>query len=228
MPRLLMMMKHRRWHSVLHGLSLSPCHISGLPSFCHMFVLQRTMPLRAHHSAIVHTLFVLGCGQVKDLDQGGELNMLQQLKDDQGELSSADEKKYKTLKRSSERDILANADVICTTSVGAGDPRLATFRFKTCLIDESTQATEPECLIPIVMGAKQVDPTPRPLVRLLRMGLRDQCGSTAPVPAGSADRNHMPRLCKGYSATWMTVAFASNFWPLKKLCRRVEPSKSCE
>lgn len=73
-----------------------------------------------------------------------------------GELSSADEKKYKALKRNNEREILQNADVICTTCVGAGDPRLSNFRFRQVLIDESTQATEPESLIPLVLGAKQV------------------------------------------------------------------------
>jgi regulator of nonsense transcripts 1 len=108
---------------------------------------------------------------------------LQQLKDDQGELSSADEKKFKSLKRSMEREILQSADVICCTCVGAGDPRLTNFRFRYAfawpslppppyptnalpirlvggdrqvLIDESTQATEPECLLPLVLGAKQV------------------------------------------------------------------------
>jgi regulator of nonsense transcripts 1 len=74
----------------------------------------------------------------------------------QGELSSTDEKKYKALKRSTEREILENADVICCTCVGAGDPRLANFRFRQVLIDESTQSTEPECVIPLVLGAKQV------------------------------------------------------------------------
>lgn len=101
-----------------------------------------------------------------------------------GELSSSDEKKFKALKRATEREILQSADVICCTCVGAGDPRLANFRFRqVCklsyleipkafyyqvkllyfiffvfqvLIDESTQATEPECLIPLVLGVKQV------------------------------------------------------------------------
>eukprot|EP01114_Cavostelium_apophysatum_P010426 TRINITY_DN2410_c0_g1_i4.p1 TRINITY_DN2410_c0_g1~~TRINITY_DN2410_c0_g1_i4.p1 ORF type:complete len:829 (-),score=214.57 TRINITY_DN2410_c0_g1_i4:196-2682(-) len=96
--------------------------------------------------------------QVRHLDtpDKSELNKLQQLKDEQGELSSSDEKRYKTLKRSAEREILQNADVICTTCVGSGDPRLANLRFRQALIDESTQATEPECLIPLVLGAKQV------------------------------------------------------------------------
>lgn len=85
-----------------------------------------------------------------------ELHKLQQLKDEQGELSSSDEKKYKALKRQMEREIMVNADVICCTCVGAGDPRLANFRFRQVLIDESTQATEAECLIALVLGAKQV------------------------------------------------------------------------
>ncbi|XP_065905889.1 regulator of nonsense transcripts 1-like [Dysidea avara] len=85
-----------------------------------------------------------------------ELQKLQQLKDDQGELSSSDEKKYRFLKRQCERELLQNADVICCTCVGAGDPRLVKFRFRMVLIDESTQATEPECMVPIVLGARQV------------------------------------------------------------------------
>ena len=47
-----------------------------------------------------------------------------------GELSSSDEKKYKALKRATEREISQSADIICCTCVGAGDPRLANFRFR--------------------------------------------------------------------------------------------------
>ena len=127
-----------------------------------------------------------------------ELNKLMQLKTEQGELSSSDEKRFSTLKRQCERELLMNADVICCTCVSAGDPRLARFKFRIVLIDESTQvmshdiwnhppssifsspspssslrssspslllllllllllqATEPECMVPIVMGSKQV------------------------------------------------------------------------
>ncbi|KAK9067995.1 hypothetical protein SSX86_012106 [Deinandra increscens subsp. villosa] len=91
-----------------------------------------------------------------DTPEKSEFHKLQQLKDEQGELSSSDEKKYKILKRATEREISQSADVICCTCVGAGDPRLANFRFRQVLIDESTQSTEPECLIPLVLGAKQV------------------------------------------------------------------------
>lgn len=46
--------------------------------------------------------------------------------------------------------------MICCTCVGAGDPRLVRFKFHSILIDESMQATEPECMVPVVLGAKQV------------------------------------------------------------------------
>ena len=96
--------------------------------------------------------------QVKQLETPfkTELNKLQQLKDELGELSSEDEKRYKSLKRMAERAILSGADVICCTCVGSADLRLSKFTFRQVLIDESTQATEPECLIPLVLGAKQV------------------------------------------------------------------------
>jgi hypothetical protein len=47
-----------------------------------------------------------------------------------GELSSSDEKKYKNLKRATEREITQSADVICCTCVGAADLRLSNFRFR--------------------------------------------------------------------------------------------------
>ncbi|TVY16123.1 Regulator of nonsense transcripts 1-like protein [Lachnellula arida] len=94
--------------------------------------------------------------QVRMNDSNLELTKLSQLKGELGELSSQDEKKFKTLTRAAEREILSNADVICCTCVGAGDPRLAKMKFRTVLIDESTQSAEPECMIPLVLGCKQV------------------------------------------------------------------------
>ena len=96
--------------------------------------------------------------QVRHLDtpERAELHKLQLLKDELGELSQADEKKFNTLKRAAEREILEAADVVCCTCSAAGDLRISSLRFRQCLIDEATQATEPECLIPIVLGAKQL------------------------------------------------------------------------
>ena len=96
--------------------------------------------------------------QVRHLDTADtvELTKLQMLKDELGELSQQDEKKFNILKRRAERKILQEADVVCCTCSAAGDPRVASLRFRQCLIDEATQATEPECLIPVVLGAKQL------------------------------------------------------------------------
>lgn len=90
------------------------------------------------------------------LQTKNELYRLQLLKDVAGELSAKDEARYRKLRKAVEKVILQNADVITTTCVGSGDPRLENFRFRQVLIDEATQASEPECLIPIVRGAKQV------------------------------------------------------------------------
>ena len=87
--------------------------------------------------------------------EAAELRKLQQLREELGELSAADERKYRSLLRSLEREVLHAADVVCATCVGAGDPRLASFRFRRVLIDEATQAVEPEALIPLMMGCKQ-------------------------------------------------------------------------
>lgn len=86
------------------------------------------------------------------------MKKLQQLREETGELSAADEKRYRVLKKSAERELLEAADVICCTCVGAGDPRLARMKFHSILIDESMQATEPECMVPAVLGSKQVRP----------------------------------------------------------------------
>ncbi|KAJ1460763.1 AAA domain-containing protein [Pelagophyceae sp. CCMP2097] len=91
-----------------------------------------------------------------DTPEVAELRKLQRLKDDQGELAPNDEKRFRALRAATERVLLQAADVICSTCVGAGDSRLAGFRFRQVLIDEATQATEAEALIPIVLGAKQL------------------------------------------------------------------------
>ncbi|EFN53127.1 hypothetical protein CHLNCDRAFT_137486 [Chlorella variabilis] len=91
-----------------------------------------------------------------DIPEAQELRKLRLLKEELGELAAADERKYKALKRSLEREILQAADVVCATCAGVGDSRLTNFRFRRLLIDEATQAVEPEAMIPLVMGAKQL------------------------------------------------------------------------
>ncbi|CCE85905.1 Piso0_005544 [Millerozyma farinosa CBS 7064] len=86
----------------------------------------------------------------------GELKKLYNMRNSLGELSEDDTKRLIQLSRTAEMRLLSSCDVVCCTCVGAGDRRLTRFKFRTVLIDESTQASEPEVLIPIVKGAKQV------------------------------------------------------------------------
>ncbi|ODQ67108.1 P-loop containing nucleoside triphosphate hydrolase protein [Nadsonia fulvescens var. elongata DSM 6958] len=84
------------------------------------------------------------------------LRKLFMLKSELNELSASDEKAFKKLVYKCEQDILDSADIICTTCSGAGQHRLANRTFRTVLVDESTQAVEPECLIPITHGCHQL------------------------------------------------------------------------
>eukprot|EP00834_Sanchytrium_tribonematis_P007909 NODE_802_length_3815_cov_0.343649.p3 type:complete len:187 gc:universal NODE_802_length_3815_cov_0.343649:771-211(-) len=71
------------------------------------------------------------------------------------ELTGSEDHRMRQLRRDVEKAILEQADVICCTCVGAGDLRLNKMQFETVVIDEATQATEPECLIPLVKGCKR-------------------------------------------------------------------------
>jgi regulator of nonsense transcripts 1 len=61
--------------------------------------------------------------QIRELskDVSSELSKLQQLKDETGELSVSDERRYIALKKKVEKQILEAADVICCTCVSAGE-----------------------------------------------------------------------------------------------------------
>ena len=111
---------------------------------------RETLPSSVEHLSL-HSM-------VRNLDtpQWSELRKYLLLKESMGELKANDAKKLRDLVSKAEKEILEAADVICCTCVGAGDPRLANFRFRHVLIDESTHATEAECLIPITMGVKNL------------------------------------------------------------------------
>jgi regulator of nonsense transcripts 1 len=96
--------------------------------------------------------------QIKHLEHG-QFKQMQELmiqKEEEGFLSEKDENQLKNLKSQAEREILKKAEVICTTCVAAFDKRLKPFNFSQVLIDEATQATEPETLLPILKKAQHV------------------------------------------------------------------------
>ena len=89
-------------------------------------------------------------------EENSEMRKLMRLKELMGELAQKDAIRLRKLVREAETKILDTADVVCTTCVGAGDSRLSKLHFRQLLIDESTQAMEAECFIPIVHGVKQL------------------------------------------------------------------------
>nr|CAD2149807.1 unnamed protein product [Meloidogyne enterolobii] len=93
--------------------------------------------------------------QLKAL-QSGELFKLMKLKEEIGELSQADQNRFMSLRRQRENELLSKADVICSTCITSADIRLAKKEFRCVLIDESTQATEPEVMVSVVKGARQL------------------------------------------------------------------------
>jgi regulator of nonsense transcripts 1 len=94
--------------------------------------------------------------QARTVSKDSELDRLHKLKSEVGQLSQADENKYLKLQRKAEKLVLDSSQVICCTCVGAGDPRVLSRKFSSVLIDEATQATEPEALISLVHGVSQV------------------------------------------------------------------------
>lgn len=53
-------------------------------------------------------------------------------------------------------EILSAADVVCSTNSTAGSELMAGRRFDVVAVDEATQATEPSCLVPLVLGDRWV------------------------------------------------------------------------
>lgn len=85
-----------------------------------------------------------------------EYDRLVKLKAQTGYLSADDESRLINLEKKASKLVLDQARVVCCTCIGAGDPRILGRKFESVLIDEATQATEPEALISLVHGVKQV------------------------------------------------------------------------
>ncbi|GFH26742.1 AAA domain-containing protein, partial [Haematococcus lacustris] len=60
------------------------------------------------------------------------------------------------LKDKIQRGIISGSEVVCCTCIGAGGPELKGFSFPLLVLDEGSQASEPEALVPIMKGTRQV------------------------------------------------------------------------
>src|SRR6266550_8278992 len=58
-------------------------------------------------------------------------------------------------KQKLEQDI-EEADIVCTTCCNVYNPLISEKSFEYILVDEAAQATEPECLIPIIKARSKV------------------------------------------------------------------------
>lgn len=76
------------------------------------------------------------------------------LLDKEDSLSKEEEDKLARLRREAEAHVLEKADVVCVTCIASADHRLQSLKFHYVLIDEATQAIEPESLLPLLKGAK--------------------------------------------------------------------------
>jgi senataxin len=76
---------------------------------------------------------------------------LDELKDRQ----KADHRTLDTLRRNTQREVLLNADIICSTLSGSGHEILENLEFDMIVIDEAAQAIELSSLIPLKYGCSK-------------------------------------------------------------------------
>jgi regulator of nonsense transcripts 1 len=62
-----------------------------------------------------------------------------------GSLDEDQNKRFIDIKMKAEQEVLATADVVCSTCVTSADKRIKNLNFNIVLVDEATQACEPEC-----------------------------------------------------------------------------------
>lgn len=64
--------------------------------------------------------------------------------------------KIETLEDEAVKELLSEADVVCTTNSTAGSEVLENFKFDLLVVDEATQATEPAVLIPLTKSKQAI------------------------------------------------------------------------
>ncbi|KAI6193499.1 Regulator of nonsense transcripts 1 [Aphelenchoides besseyi] len=123
-------------------------HLTGL-KVCRYVAKGREMVESSVNFLTLHS-------QVKALQGEGELKKLMLLQEEFGELSATDEARYRQLLTVKEKELLNKAEVICATCIGSASPQLRQIEFRCALIDECNQSTEPETLVPILRGVRQL------------------------------------------------------------------------
>ena len=95
----------------------------------------------------------------KDKDKNPKLKKFDDLhrkKKTYGKLKSDDFKNYITIIEDYKRKILDNCPIIISTINNSADARIKEYNFPIVLIDEATQALEPDCLLPLYHKAQMV------------------------------------------------------------------------
>ena len=95
----------------------------------------------------------------KDLNTKPNLKKFKELRDRKlkyGKLKKEDNEKYKTITKEYEEKLLGSCPIILSTINNSADERLKDFYFPMVLIDEATQAIEPDTLLPFYHKAQMV------------------------------------------------------------------------
>jgi len=87
-----------------------------------------------------------------------EFSTIRHLRDERKhrDLSQSEKDNLNSLIRKVERKVLMRSDVVAATCIGAGHYSMDSIEFAACLIDEVTQSSEPECLVPIVQAGSRL------------------------------------------------------------------------
>ncbi|CAJ0570907.1 unnamed protein product, partial [Mesorhabditis spiculigera] len=116
-------------------------------------------------------------------------------------LDPAQWKEFSRMERQVHSEIFAVTDVVCATCVGAVSPVIRDLHCKILLIDEATQGTEPELLIPMMRGIE----------RLILVGDHRQLGPVVlsqRAAAGGLATSLFERLLQlGHPSTMLNVQY---------------------
>ena len=89
-------------------------------------------------------------------EASAELKLLQAMRRNHEKMSKKKRFRLSILQLAVERAIIGRKKIICCTCITAGSLMLSEHFFKYVFIDEAAQATEPECLLPMLHHAEKV------------------------------------------------------------------------